>query len=357
MCAHRWRTRVKPKVLVSNRWGRNCGFRVVTFTVVASLHHDINTMSLGSSGVLTGSVSSCFSSRSSLDTSGGSHFGSGASSLSQSGACGSSHLEKRNVQRGSFEDYLRRGLIVFETLFKVLDRDKCGEIPYPQLKGQLEFRGLRDGAKLNELWRTIIDKDKNNRASIGEFLVVMYMWGSRKLGSYRVLFRQNLKEASAAKMCMEYLERAYQQYASGGTLDRPQAEKFFAEKLPGVSLRCLCHFFPTKTTISFSGFLKLAYVAMGGPVEGLMEGPVSVPPVGKAPETTKFWQETLATYKVLEEDFGTVGQGSHIKLEDLLGQQTHALEKYHAMVGRYCDVCHAEAVYRHVLLLCLASAS
>ena len=90
----------------------------------------------------------------------------------------------------------------------------CGEIPYQQLKNQLEFRGLNNGPRLTELWTTIIDKDRNNKVDIGEFLVVMYMWGSRKLGSYRALFQQNLK----VYLCGGALSAVHVQCARSATI-------------------------------------------------------------------------------------------------------------------------------------------
>lgn len=40
-------------------------------------------------------------------------------------------------------------------------------------------------------WRTVIDKDHNNKVDMAEFFVVLYMWRSRGLGSYRKLFQYN----------------------------------------------------------------------------------------------------------------------------------------------------------------------
>ena len=115
------------------------------------------------------------------------------------------------------------------------------------------------------------------------------------------------KEASAGKICMEALERNYQRYDkdNSGTLERPEIDAFFAEKLPGVSTQCVRTFFASSASkITFSKFLKLLYVAMGGHMDGMTtQRPSSRPTEGQAPETTRLWREFSDTWKVLEVDF------------------------------------------------------
>ena len=41
-----------------------------------------------------------------------------------------------------------------------------------------------------------------------------------------------------------------------------------------------------------------------------------------------------------------IGRGSYITLADLLGNETHPLERFHSMVGRRCENCGNEATYR-----------
>lgn len=260
------------------------------------------------------------------------------------GRTGTAQSESSGSKR-DLEDLLQKGFVHIETLFRELDGDRCGAIPYPQMKGQLENRGLIDANKLDDLWRSVIDKDHNNKVDIAEFIVVLYMWRSRGLGSYRKLFQYNTQAVQTVKDSMEALERFYRKYDSdsSGYLSQTEVETFFRERLPKVATRFVMSFFQTQTKLSFSQFLKLLYVSFGGLVDDVH---LSFEKVTIAPEESQLWRELVDLFVTLEEDYQDLAGGRPVTLEDLLAPATHVLERHKSAVGQSCEICAQTAAYR-----------
>eukprot|EP00667_Euglena_gracilis_P002871 EG_transcript_2876 len=253
------------------------------------------------------------------------------------------HGLREDVSSKSLEELLQRGFAVIEQLFRELDTDRCGAIPYPQMRAQLESRGLQDASKLDELWRTVIDKDHNNKVDMAEFFVVLYMWRSRGLGSYRKLFQYNSQSSHGAKDAMEALERYYRKYDAdnSGYLSKAEVDNFFRERLPKVSTKFMESYFRTDHKLSFSQFMKLLYVSFGGTLDDFLVRPDAQ----KAPEESALWRELVDLFTTLEDDFQDLADGRPVTLEDLLDPATHMLQRIKAPAGQACDICTQPAAY------------
>eukprot|EP00667_Euglena_gracilis_P004916 EG_transcript_4944 len=244
---------------------------------------------------------------------------------------------------GDLELVLRKGFEVIESLFSQFDEDRCGSIPFLQLKAGLEARGLADSEKFNKLWKGNIDKDQNNKADIGEFLVVVYFWQFRGLGTYLDLFGQSTTKSACVKLSMETLHKQYQKYDTNGNgyLSRTELVKFFREELPNVRIGgALAAFNTKKPEISFSQFMRALFTSIS------KKG--RIPPDANgdgAPEEQKPLTQLVQLYSVLEEDFVALGQGSTVTLQRLLVPAEHQLSPATTDVGAPCVICHTAATH------------
>jgi len=228
-----------------------------------------------------------------------------------------------------------------EMLFNELDTDRCGSIPYPHLRFALEARGLTNGPKLTELWFGNIDKDRNNRVDIGEFLIVLFFWGAHSLGSYRALFRQDLTHASNVKVGMGELERLFRRYDgdSDGALDRSQALRLFQERLPRVPNGLLTSVLgPQHPHLRFSEFVKLLHASLGSRLAPAMPPQATLDP-------GRMWKELEEGYAVLEEDFQVLGRGQSVQVADIVAPATHYVQAMALAQSHQCDACHQKAAY------------
>eukprot|EP00668_Euglena_longa_P007976 GGOE01009596.1.p1 GENE.GGOE01009596.1~~GGOE01009596.1.p1 ORF type:complete len:483 (-),score=113.86 GGOE01009596.1:876-2324(-) len=223
---------------------------------------------------------------------------------------------------------LQQGFTVIKGLFNQFDGDKCGAVPFLQLKAGLKARGLVDTAKFVKLWHTIIDKDRNGKADIGEFLVVVYFWQFRDLGTYLDLFEKHVSNADLVKGAMEELDRHYRKFDAdhNGHLSKAELTKLLEDALPNVKLEsALAAFSDKKPEISFSQFMRFLFTSLTD--QGLMP-PQADGDADATAANTQLWKQLVELCTVLEEDYGVLGQGSTVTLQQLLSPVEHVLQPY-----------------------------
>eukprot|EP00668_Euglena_longa_P006478 GGOE01007713.1.p1 GENE.GGOE01007713.1~~GGOE01007713.1.p1 ORF type:complete len:803 (-),score=177.88 GGOE01007713.1:428-2815(-) len=229
-----------------------------------------------------------------------------------------------------------------QVLFEGFDEDRCGMVPFPQMRAHLERRGLLNSRKLTTLFQTNIDKDGNNKVDLGEFLVIVFFWKFHGLGSYRLLCQHDLERASNIKVGMDELYKLFRSHTKGttGRLSKTEALQLFQEALPRVQPTHLNHWFSSgHFDLSFSQYLKLLFVSLDGklPKEGLHS-------------QHGLWNSLVHLYDVLEADYQWLGKGNPVTLTDLMRPTEHVLQAVQpgrSPDGRtyICDICGGGAHY------------
>eukprot|EP00667_Euglena_gracilis_P004172 EG_transcript_4190 len=244
----------------------------------------------------------------------------------------------------SLENVFRRGFWTIQALFNDFDEDRCGMVPFPQMRAQLEGRGLRDTRRLTMLFQNNIDKDGNNKVDMGEFMVIVFFWKFHELGSYRSLCQHNLERANNIKVALDELYRLFRTHDKGGhgRLSKAEAMQLFQEALPRVPLSHVTRWFSSgRTDLSFSQYLKLMFLTLDGQLPITCEG---------ANAQNELWHGLVRLYDVLEADYEWIGQGHSVTLADLMRPTEHVLQPIQpgrSPDGRtyICDICGAEALY------------